>query len=86
MAISPQNNDKTAYYTDKLYGLTGMVYAKPIVLHTRTDTYCPSLGQTPIVPHIQTEIFWHSFPSAISAWNYSFLCLILLSCCLHMQY
>lgn len=71
-----------------------MVYAKPIVLHTQTpiaphiwtDTYCPSLGQTPIVPHTQTDTFWHSFPSAISAWNYSFLCLLLLSCCLHMQY
>ena len=26
MAISPQNNDKTVFYTSKLYGLTGMVY------------------------------------------------------------
>ena len=24
MAISPQNNEKTVFYTGKLYGLTGM--------------------------------------------------------------
>ena len=26
MAISPQNNQKTVFYTGKLYGLTGMQY------------------------------------------------------------
>ena len=26
MAISPQNNEETVFYTGKLYGLTGMIY------------------------------------------------------------